>query len=177
MKPVIATLVCLAVLSLAGGCSASGGRSEPPCPRISILSDGASLTKFRPGPGRDVTDVEMTAEVQGYSGYCTYNAKEKKMTVVLQVGVDVQRGPAAVGRTVEIPYFVALPRFYPDPEAKRAMRIRVDFPDGLNSVRAIDDEMNISFSLSDFKELGAYEIFVGLQLDEAQLEYSRASRR
>lgn len=177
MKILIKAVAAMAVLFSVAGCSVLDKKEKPPCPRISVLAEAATLTKFRPGPGRDITDIEMTAELRSYRGFCAYDSKKKEMTVVLQVGVNAQRGPAATTRTVVIPYFVAIPQFYPKPEAKQTIDMKVTFPDGVNGVRAVDGELTIAFPFSNFKELDAYEIFVGLQLTEDQLDYNRESRK
>ncbi|MDP6804266.1 MAG: hypothetical protein QF902_02900 [Rhodospirillales bacterium] len=52
----------LPVLALvAGGCDSIGSLFEdeapPPCPRIAVVPDASTITKFRAGPGRDIIDI------------------------------------------------------------------------------------------------------------------------
>lgn len=166
----------LAVLALAG-CSIFDKPKEPPaCPMVSILGDAAKMTRFRPGSGRDLTDVQLQAEVVGYHGSCAYDEKTKKMSVALQVNINAQRGPAMQGRKTGLTYFVAMPAFHPKPEAKMEIPVSLEFPEGADQIGYTDDEVDVSFTLPDIKELPRYEIFLGMQLDPDQLDYNRAQR-
>ena len=57
-----------------GGCSAIDGMVEelplvgksapvPACPKIKVLADAGNLTLYRSGPGRDITDILLEAEI------------------------------------------------------------------------------------------------------------------
>lgn len=172
MKILCKIIMPLMALAVLGGCS-SFKKTPPPCPRISILADAAEMTKFRENGGRDLTDVELMAEIQSYRGYCTYDLESEQMTVTLQVGLNAKRGPAIEGNSSSLSYFVAMPVFYPKDEAKRVVPMKIDFPEGVSGIQVTDDELFITFPLHDFDKIDAYEIFLGLQLDRDQLDYNR----
>jgi hypothetical protein len=172
-RPLGAALAAASALLLVAGCSL--GKSEEPslCPAVSILSDAAKMTRFRPGNGRDITDVQLQAELTSYHGSCQYDAKAKQMNVVLRIGVDAQLGPGATSRNTDLAYFVALPAFYPKPQAKQIMSVPLAFPKNTDHVRYTDEEVRISFPVADLKELGKYSVILGLQLTPEEVEYNR----
>ncbi|MCH7721637.1 MAG: hypothetical protein IH988_11735 [Planctomycetes bacterium] len=73
MKPpprALAALFCL----VATGCGLFGGDDYvPPCPRAVVLADAQSVTEFRPGPGRDLTDILNEGAITDLAGGCEYN--------------------------------------------------------------------------------------------------------
>ncbi len=177
-KPVVARkssfiAILAAVLALSGCSIFERDDDQPPCPRVSILADTAKLVRFQPGEGRDVTDVETQAELTGYHGSCHYDKSKKVMNVSLEVGIDVERGPAAQGRTANLSYFVAIPAFYPDPKAHAVMPVAVSFPVNAQGVRYTDTDLQIFMPIPVVKDMPKYEIFLGLQLTPEELEYNR----
>lgn len=173
------TLALAAPIALAG-CSTSFSEAftktkPPPCPPIYILSDTAKITKFRPGGGRDLTDVELEAEVIAYKGHCSYN--DKGATVEIQVSFDVKRGPASVSRKGELTYFVAIPKFYPAPQAKAEFTVPVSFPEGMDQARVNDDDVVMQIPVKDKEIINNYEIYLGFQTSPEELEMNRRAKR
>ena len=166
----VATVSSLLALS---GCKMFVKEEPPPCPRVSILADAAKLTRFRPGPGRDVTDMVVQAEVSSYHGSCFYNSEAKTMSIDIQVGINAQKGAALVDNKVEVAYFVAIPAFFPEPQAKAVLPVTLEFPKNSHAVRLTDEQLAITIPVKDVKELGGYEVFLGFQLEPAELEYNR----
>ncbi len=165
-----------AVLALSGCSMFDQDDVKAPCPKVSILADAAKLVRFRPGPGRDVTDVETQAELTGYQGSCHYDKTKKMMNVSLAVGIDAARGPAAQGRAANLSYFVAIPTFWPDPKAKVVLPVAIAFPGNATTVHYTDNDVQISIPVPVVKDMAKYEIVLGLQLNEAELEYNRQHR-
>ncbi len=163
-----------AVLALAS-CSALQKKEPPPCPKVSVLADAAQATLFRPGPGRDLTDVEAEVEVVGYQGSCVH--REKSIDLVLQVGLQLRRGPADTDRKTEVSYFVAAPGFFPKAGAKAVMPVVVNYPDNVDLAQYMDEEVTISLPWTEGDTLSKYEVFVGLQLSPEQLDYNRRQRQ
>src|SRR5688572_25720437 len=84
------------VLLLAtSACSAFTSTSSTPsaaCPRVAVLNELAELVRFRPGPGRDLTDVELEAKFSGLSYGCSYD--RQSVNVQVEVEIEMARGPA-----------------------------------------------------------------------------------
>ncbi|HLO78930.1 MAG TPA: hypothetical protein VK196_20930 [Magnetospirillum sp.] len=171
LRPIAAALLPLALAS----CSLFGKKEPPPCPPIYILGDASKLTKFRAGPGRDLTDVEFEAEIQGYTGGCTYD--EKGAMVDLQVSFALKRGPADTDRKADFTYFVAIPHYYPSPEAKAEFATSVQFPEGTNYVRFTDEEVVMRVPVKDKDIINKYEIYLGFQETREELDRNRAGKK
>ena len=169
-KPVAVVLLPLILAS----CSLFQKKEAPPCPPVYILSDASKLTKFRDGPGRDITDVEYEAEITGFTGGCKYDAKGA--IVDLQVTFNVKRGPADTDRKANFSYFVAIPFFYPSPDAKAEFETEVAFPEGTNYVKFTDEEVVMRVPVKDKELIDKYEIYLGLQQTREELDRNRTGR-
>lgn len=162
-----------AALALAS-CAVLDQKAPPPCPPIYILGDAGSVTKYREGPGRDLTDVEAEAEITGYQGACAYD--EKGAEVEIEVVMGVKRGPADTDRIAKLDYFVAIPRYFPAPEAKAVFPVTVPFPEGANYVRHRDDAVTMRVPIKDGEDVNNYEIYIGFQTSPEELERNRKAR-
>jgi hypothetical protein len=172
-KRSIALLTTLLALS---ACKAFDKEEPPMCPRVSALADSVVMTKFRPGQGRDMTDVELRAEMTSYHGSCRYNAETRQMIIKMQVGIDAERRPALSGRHADIAYYIAIPAFYPDPKAKQILPVSLDFSSDSNRAHVTDGEVEISIPITNLKELPKFEVFVGLQLTPDELAFNRQQK-
>jgi hypothetical protein len=171
LRPVAVALLPLVLAS----CSLFGKKEPPPCPPIYILSDAGKLTKFRPGPGRDLTDVEYEAEITGFTGGCTYD--DKGAVVDLQVTFSLKRGPADTDRKAEFSYFVAIPYYYPAPGAKAEFATTVAFPEGANYVKYTDEEVVMRVPVKDKDVISKYEVYLGFQETQEELDRNRANKK
>lgn len=169
-------LVPLLALAALAGCSSLTNKKEPPpCPPVYILGDTQHVTKYRQGAGRDLTDVELEAEVVGFKGECHYDAKGA--IVDLGVSFQVKRGPGAAGRDLDLSYFVAIPKFYPAESAKAVLTTPVHFPDGVETVRVDDEGVTMRIPVQNREVIDQYEIYIGFQTTPEQLELNRKMRR
>jgi len=169
-------LVLAAPLALSGCDSLARlqKKTPPPCPPVYIMSDAAKITKYRSGGGRDLTDVEMEGEVVAFKGDCVYD--EKGGEVTLQLAFELRRGPAATGRTLDVTYFVAVPKFYPAPEAKGVFTFPVTFPDTVDRIRVTDEEVTLRLPVRTKELIDNYEIYLGFQMSPEELEMSRRAK-
>jgi hypothetical protein len=160
---------------LLSGCSVlQKDKSLPPCPPVYILGDAATITKYRPGPGRDLTDVEVQGEIVGWSGNCSYDAKGANIT--MQVAIEAKRGPANATRKAELSYFVAVPYYFPNPEAKGVFPLAVEFPEGQNTVRVTDDVVTLQIPVKNKEVIDKFEIYLGFQTSPEELEQNRKGK-
>ncbi|OAN46763.1 hypothetical protein A6A04_05525 [Paramagnetospirillum marisnigri] len=177
----LAVLAVAAPLALAGCASdfdilnPTKKRTPPPCPPIYILSDAAKITQYRPGPGRDLTDVELEAEIVAFKGECSYTPKGSEVTI--QVGFEVKRGPAATSRESTLNYFVAIPKYYPSAAAKAEFSVPVKFPEGMDQARTTDNDVFMLLPIKSKDIINDYEIYIGFQLSPEELEANRRLKR
>lgn len=170
-------LALAAPLALSGCDSMSRLQKKvpPPCPPVYIMSDAAKMTKFRPGTGRDLTDVEMEGEIVAFKGDCVYDSNGGDVT--LKLAFELRRGPAAQGKTLDVSYFVAMPKFYPAPEAKGEFTFQATFPDNVDILRVTDEEVTVRVPVRTKELIDNYEIYLGFQLTPEELENNRRHKR
>jgi hypothetical protein len=157
----------LAVAALSGCASKAEG---PDCPRLAIPDDVGRMTKFREGPGRDLTDVAYTARLAKADGFCT--AEKSSVKVEMTVQLVVERGPASDGAPVDLQYFVAVT----DPArrvlAKEVFPARIAF-EGSQRVSGSNEEIEERIPIPRGTDPGTYSIIVGFQLTPEEVEYNR----
>ncbi|HSO43580.1 MAG TPA: hypothetical protein VLR47_12220 [Rhodospirillales bacterium] len=164
------------VLALAlAGC---GSTPEPPkCPPVSVLSEAASLTRFAPGRGRDLVDVDFRAELSDLRSGCIYAKQEggaSKLVVAVAPAMVAVRGPANEDRKADFQYFVSVVGRDADILNKQLFPVSVTFAGNSTRVDIVQDDPPVSIDLPAGAEGEAYyEILLGLQLSEDELEYTR----
>ncbi len=163
----------LAVAALVAGCS---NKPQPACPRGVIPEDGASITRFRDGPGRDLTDVLVSGHIQGVLvDDCEY---EKTAVAIhnFQIAITADRGPADRSKAADFDYWVAVV----DPDRKILTRkdftAHFDFADNLTHVGRVIDDLELRIPLADVMKAPSYQIVVGFQLTPDELAWNRSQR-
>ncbi len=158
---------------VASGCDVFVPPPQPPCPPVDLIEDVARIVQFRPGPGRDITDVAYVAEFRDVIWSCDHS--ETVLMVDLEILIKVGRGPTAeVGDTV-VRYFVAL-----SDRADRIIAKRVfDIPVELAAGEQVDLQEAIGqrIGLQPGQTGTDFVILLGFQLDRDQLEYNRERLR
>jgi hypothetical protein len=101
------------VLVLAGLVAACGSGSSPkepvlaPCPVVSILADGADISRYRPGAPPDLAALLVDGRIAGVSASCDF-VRGGGVEVKVAVLMDVERGPATRGNRADFPWFLAV---------------------------------------------------------------------
>ena len=157
---------------LAGGCTLFQKPPPGPCPRVSVLSDAAKLVVFRPGPGRDLIDVEFEAEITPLGGGCNYVDRDRVIEMRLELRIAALRGPAAGGPTVELPYFVAIVGPGQAILAKQVFASPIEFEENRRRAGALE-QTDQTIPLQEGQTGADYEVLIGFQLSAAQLDYNR----
>jgi len=173
-----ALLALPVVAALAAGCTSQQDATAAQCPSGGIVPDANVLVQFRDGPGRDVTDVIVQAQVVDTRITCEYakgrNAKPA-VTLDLQIAFAAERGPAERARRVRLPYFVAIVDGERNIVAKETFTADFEWADNRVRVGRVDQwEPHIPLR-SNF-DGPSYQILVGFQLTEAQLAWNRTQR-
>lgn len=160
---------------IAAGCGLFGKTvTQQPCPRAGVIPEAATLTKFRPGPGRDLTDILFEVRFTNIQTTCKYDSKGVK--VDLRLALVVERGPADRSRKAEFEYVVGIPRFQPLPEWKEAFAMKAEFPGGQRRV-GLSDEVELRIPLPAGRSAADDEIVVGFQLTKDEIEFNRRRRK
>ena len=175
LSPILAALRRVAgvglLLSAVAGCGLFG--AAPPqfdCPTAAGVADAAALSKFRPGPGRDLTDVRYQVRLVNVTSECRYDSKG--VDVRMRASFALELGPANPDRKAAYDFFVAITD--PDDEiaAKRIFTTPIDFPTNVGYVEHLE-ELEQRIPLPKGGSAADYKIILGLQLSEEELEYNR----
>lgn len=163
-----------AIIPLLSACGAFGSKNPPPrCPEVLLLKDANSVTYFKPGSGRYITDVLAMIDIVDFKGECKYNRKRTKADITLSVSFDVRRGPADRSRAVDFRYFVAIPKFHPAPQGKSIFPLQAKFRGNQTRLNLID-EIQLEIPLPPRPKIDEYSIYMGIQLTPQQLEYNQS---
>ncbi|MBL6455710.1 hypothetical protein JMJ55_10270 [Belnapia sp. T6] len=174
-KRVVLPAVLLAALTVQG-CGGGGFATRLPtaCPSPGILAEGADLTRYRPGGPQDLTTLEFDARLRGLNGGCAAGRGDRSIEMTLTAAFDVERGAAAEGRSVDLPWFVAvIDRRDETILQRQAFVERATF--GRNETRANlqSEPVQLSLPVSESRSAGDYRILVSFQLTEADLALNR----
>lgn len=174
MKPVFRIASIVAVVASLSGCGLFEKKAPPPpCPRIGILGDVQKSVQFRPGPGRDLTDVTFETELLDFTGSCKYDDRGV-VVVTFTLQVAATRGPAAESREALVPYFVAVVDKQRGVLSRDGFTARIPFPSGRRRI-AVGEELEQRIPLGT-RSTSDVEILIGLQLDQEQLDGNRRKR-
>ncbi len=128
--------------------------------------DAALAEQFRPGPGRDLTDMASRAQIIEIFGGCAYDGDG--VTVTVSMPIVVERGPALSGNEVQYAYFVAVTDLDWNVIAKRTFPIQFRFDSGSGFAAALE-ELEQSIPLQSQRQAANYQILIGFDLDREQL--------
>ena len=165
-------LICLGALLLSA-CSMFQPNNPKPCPRVALLNDAAKMTRYRDGQGRDLTDVLYEARVQDVKSGCKY--ADGRVRVEAMIDIIAQRGPAFDGANAQVPFFVAVIDEAQNIIAKKNFDSEVEFRDGRRRA-GVREEIDQTVFLKEGEHGPEYEIIVGLQVSEQQLQQNRGRR-
>ncbi len=167
----------LALFVLAA-CEQGPPAPPPPCPDIVIVQDAAELTQFLSGPGRDLTDVTLEAQVADFRGFCDTDIEDDRTGVVdvdLQLLMVATRGPAATTRTATVRYFVAIADKDENILAREEFDTSISFEGNRNRV-GFSEELAQTIPLQAGQFGDAFSIFVGFVLSDEDLKYNLNKR-
>lgn len=159
-----------------GACSSSAQDAQQQrfCPPGVIVTDAANLVRFRPGHGRDPTDVQFQAEIGKVETRCSFS--KSGVSVEMRVAIGVVEGPAAQNRTAQLSYFVAIIGPGRQVAARREFPADYQFTGNRNRVFGLEELTQVIPGVTDVQAQG-YQIAVGFVLTQDELTYNRQRRR
>jgi len=178
-RPALIGLIGLMGLGL--GACATGDKIPPgPCPKILVVADAAKLTRFKPGPGRDIIDVLHEEEITGFAQACEYNVDDSgagELTVYIAPTIVSTRGPANQTDDADFEYFVAIT------DANKNILDKSLYPKVLPFVNSIPrviwqkpEPHTYVLPLKAGQTGASYLVYLGMQLNRDELDYRRKNR-
>jgi hypothetical protein len=169
----------LLVMLVLAACQRGPEKPAPACPVIGIVQDTAELSLFAGGPGRDLTDLTMEAEISEFGGFCETDIDEDDGTGVVEIDLRLlfgaTRGPASVTRKAQIAYFVAITDLEENILTREIFTFDFEFESNRNRIGYVD-ELTQKIPIQAGKAGTDFKILIGMQLDEKQLTYNRNKR-
>lgn len=174
-----AGLIAAIIPALAVGCS-SGRDKAPACPDVAVVSDASTITRFAPGPGRDILDIDLQAEIADLVTACKDKDRRDGSPVAKVVVAPVivaNRGAANQNRTPRLSYFVSVVDANKQILQKQIFDLPIDFTENRTRVVIRDDDPPIIVDVPNAKaDARGYQILVGFQLTPDELTYNRERR-
>jgi len=171
LKQQIARLALpLLAAALLAGCGDGSMKFAPACPQIALLAEGADLTRFA-GQGRDVLDRVLEARLTGVDGACRAG-RGGDVVATLKVQAELRRGPAAQGRRLQLPYFVAVLEGDRILDRKE-FTLDASFPANVDGIRLAGEELELRFPNTAERGAARYRVVVSLQLTQEELAFNR----
>ena len=180
----LSVLSLFAAALVLSGCSSvrnTLGDANPnpgPCPNALALYDAHRLVEIS-GDNAVYENVGFTGEILNVASTCRYSGRtadpiHMEMAVRLAFG----RGPAAQSDTKTYDMFVAVTRTDRAVVDRQVFPITVTFEPGEDRVEVIEEFNSISLPRVSPTTSGAnYEIIVGFELTDEQLEFNRSGLR
>jgi hypothetical protein len=164
----------LPALLLAGCGYEDTSRFAPECPRVAVLADAADVTEFRPSAagGHDLTDMVLDGRITGLSGKCA-RASETLLSTHVVLSMSFSRGPGAVAREVDVPYFLGVFEGDSDILDKKIFPVHVVFPPNVDRVVLDTQDVELTLPISHVKSGAVYTVRAGFQLSPEQLAFNR----
>jgi len=172
-------------LALVAGCSSTRDLAESldsrqnagSCPPVGSVYDAARIVEFRDGSDGLFDDIRYTGEITDVRSFCRYTG-DNPVTADLEVDFAFGKGDAADSNTHDFTYWVAVIRRNGKVLAKEYYTVRAEFSgnsvlDGATTKfdRIVIPRADETIAATNF------EIVVGFDLTEQELEFNRAGKR
>jgi hypothetical protein len=146
-------------------------RPEPgrDCPQTSVIAAANRAVKFS-GPGRDLTDILVEAEILSAVGKCSY--RRDQVVGDTLVRFIAAAGPALRNNQGAVDYFVAITDGAGNVVAKQEFQLAIRFEGNVSTVE-LSEELRQTIPLAKGANAGSYQILVGFQLTREELAYNR----
>lgn len=170
--------IAISVLGLLGLAACSSTDVAPlPCPNILIPRDAAKLTRFTPGPGRDIIDVMHEEEILSFASGCEYDTDATgagDVTIYIMPTIKSTRGPANTGSEARFEYFLVIADSQKNLLEKAKFKVAIPYAQNLTQIiwRAVDPN-TLRIPLKSGQDGNNFQIFLGLQLTQTELDYQR----
>tara|TARA_B100000029_G_scaffold32843_1_gene31275 strand:+ start:130 stop:708 length:579 start_codon:yes stop_codon:yes gene_type:complete len=148
-----------------------------PCPDFRILADASILTKFRPGPGRDLTDVDHNAKIENARISCISDIDEESFVGTMDVDVEVmfsvERGPVNRNRLAKLPYFISVIDAKKNILYRETFNILVKFLGNRSRMSVMTEPIILEIPIKKGVSGRDFLIYIGMQLTEEELRFVR----
>lgn len=166
--------LALAGAALLAACGSSETPRQAPCPRITLLREGADLTRFRPGAGQDLSVMAYDARIAGFEARCDFTDRGRNVAVDITPRFEVERGPASGGTSADLPWFIAVS----DAQDTRIIdqmdyTARAVFPANVPRGTVPGERVRLTIPNSDGQSATNFNVRISFRLTPEELAYNR----
>ena len=163
----------LGLLPLAGCEPDDPNTFAPACAPVGILAEAADYADYGGAAVPDLSRLVSHGSITGVSGNCRNAAGGTLLHTVVQVQMAIDRGPAAAGGSLAVPYFIAVTR---DGAviSKQSLSAVAQFPNNGDKVALQTDAVALDLPATRSQPGSSFRIEVGFQLTPQQLDDNRA---
>lgn len=145
------------------------------CPAVRVLYDAQRFVELD-GPER-FDNVGFTGEIGRVESSCRY-LEADPITITLQMDMAFGKGPKAAGTTKDVVYWVSVTRKDLALISRERFTQRVTFPAGSDRVTLMSPVTEVVIPRANKDIAGNnFEVFVGFELTDSQLEFNRDGKR
>jgi hypothetical protein len=164
----------LGAMLLLAGCGT--GRLEDSllaCPRLSLPGDIADLTRYSDPEAPDLSNLLFEARIVAIEGPCRLARGSRAVEAAVSVRFVVERGPAARGQPVTLPWLVAIVGPNGEVRDRQLFRLPVAFPANVTRTTVSSPAVTLMFPAGAERPIQEETILVGFALDERELAFNR----
>jgi hypothetical protein len=173
-KSVRLFLTGLLSAALLSGCSSDAKKGL--CPTAAILASTSTLTVFRPGAQGDPTGELYRVGMTDVSTDCSFDKHELTTDSSVDITFRATRAPSGDGAQYSVPYFVVVSQG--DRIINKHMFVaQFSFDPGRGTATFQDSVASTFITLDRGKRPADYEVLIGLQLTQQQIDYNKKMGR
>lgn len=142
------------------------------CPEVKVLKDTDHVTRFKEGPGRDITDITLQANLRRANGLC--ESFDDHVEVFLGIDMQASQGAALEANQTELDLIVGITDLSGKFVQKRRIPLELVFPAN-QPVINYSERLQIVIPLKEDQAPAEFRLYVGYGLSKEELRYNRAN--
>jgi hypothetical protein len=171
LKPISRLLaVCVAALAVS---SCTNDKKIDFCPGMTAVLDAYMAATFKPGAPAMPANALYTVEIVNVKGSCSFDKQGKTSDSNLSVTFGATRARPGDAAQYTVPYFIAVTQGE-TVITKTLRKVTFSFAPGEKTATFADDIDSVALVTDGDKKPYDYQILVGLQLTQEQLNYNRS---
>ena len=177
MKNALTLLFVILSASFVTACGASEIFQEqvpPSCPTLKPLQNGEKVVRYKPGVGRDITDVILEAEFTQFDGEC--QANEELVEVGVSIGMKASKGPALEGDLTKVGVILAITDLDKKIIDQSVFDVTLDFS-GNRSTISYFERFLIDIPLKEGVKSDEFNIYLTFALSPEEMDFNKKSKR